>query len=549
MNGGRGQLGQRRQSETPRPVERRDEELGKKAEKAEEEVQKKTKENLGELKKEVLGSTSKARGESIDRAPAHVKKILEMIEKQMEKMQNATLDFIDEVVGKGSPANEEERLKAFASAQRRLNEIVKKHSQNTQKYKELITDVLKTFSNEKGELPSEKVALLNSVMEHLNSLYDKDKSIVFLVDKIVNNDLSSEDWEVICQNIHGQEYKKEVTSVGDQMRISITAFFMELMSPNQRYELVSRYHEWLQEKGGLDKQNAAKQAVDLAMSLGSMGVLGLTQVRNLIKDINPEMQLTAEDERTMLENQRETEKKIKKLVKKFKSSKYINGAERFLNFRTIPALILTILGVLGTTTALLSKRKISDPRTMAMIAAIGAGAHFTGKGTSAHPGTSPGPFSNFVRKFREKVTKKTDGSEKKSVLSLLERDRRSKLDQMAVIMRNYPMMNDFLMENNGIKDIHAVYLNDFKMLPSNVSKKPIIERLTDIMNEDPKNEDGIRTLQDAINRYGRRNVSRFLEQLKKSISSLPLRDKSDLETTVFSNDKSYGDYLKYKMGV
>lgn len=556
MSGVRGQSGPERQPETPRPVgevapphERGVEGL---SEVAENEVSKITQEKLKNLKEEVLGRTSNARIESRDRVPGQVKRALEKIEKHMKEIQNATLNFIDEIVGESRPGNEAERLEAFASAQRRLNEVVEKHSQDTQKYKELVIDALRSLSGggPNDKLASEKVAFLNSTIDHIGEFYDKDKGIVLLFDKIVNNALQPADLDVICRNIHGHEYKKEIVSVGDEVRLNVTAFFVQSMSPRQRYDLVLHYHKWLKDKdkGGLDEQNAARQAIDFAKSLGNTGTLGLTQVREAIKKINPEIQFTAEDEKIMLSAQREAEKVKKELVEKLNSPKHINAAERLLNFRTIPALILTVLGVLGTATSILSRRKLSDPRTMAMMAAIGAGAHFTGKGMSAHPDTSPGPFSKFFQNLSKSVREKAE-SESETSLNKIERDRKSKLDQMAVIMRNHPLMNDFLVKNNGIKEIHTLYQEDFASLPEDQKRRLIIERLTEVMNEEPKNEDGIRTLQDAISRYGRRDVSRFLEQFKKSISSLPLRDKSDLETTVFSNNQTYNDYLRDRMGV
>jgi hypothetical protein len=537
----------RKQKTNKEAVEKRDETV------AEKQIKEATRKRLKALNEEIMMHTNKARGESIDRVPEKTKEAYKKIEKYLLQKQDKYLGLIRDVLFR-HPKTKKGRERALDSARRKLDEIIAKHSLETKKYQEMIVDALKSLAGPKGELTPEKVAVLNSIIDHLNTFYSKDIRFVELIDRIKNGDINKKDWDTICENIYKQKYIEKVLSPGDQVRLSATAFFIKLMNPRQKYKTVIQYYNWLKRNKGMQESEASKQAVDFAKSLGSAGVLGLTQVRELIKQINPKLQLTSKDEKELLENQKSAERVTKKMLRKLNSAKYINAAERFLNFKTLPAMLLAVFGVLGSVSNMLANLKptkeskfnplrwLSKPQGMMAFGSALAGAHFTKKFARGTPGYSSGTL---ISKLTEKHL-----PERKSPFGETEKAKKYERNfhEMAMIMKNYPLMHDWLMNHGGYKDLNAFYWEELSRPKGKQPKKPIIERLKAVQDK-TKNSDGKKALKRAISRYGKNNVSMFIAKLTKASNVLGIEDKSTLTAKRLPNNKTYYDYLQSKLGL
>lgn len=510
------------------------------------ELSKNTKQALKELKGKTHTLTTGARGG--DRPSIMHGRFLDKAEQNLRKIESKYLKEFDELIG---------HPMSYADLLRSIDRLQRRQKAEIGGYKDAVVYAVRAFAGPKGRIDRKQYAYFYSILENIDTLskhYGTDIGVLFA--HINEGNLNNKEWDKICGYIKKYSHTQTLSSGGESVNLSVTAFLFKAFDQNQRYQAVIEF----------SKRFGAKEASQLADSLVKANVLNLKQYEQVMKEIHKgKYEMDAKKESEIKKAQDNVKKMVKGLDKKLSSSMYINGAERVLNRKNIASFLMTGLGTLGMITNYLAHLQSSkglgrftaafkSPHFLFSAAVTAGGVHMLQKGMSA--GSHGESYFSTLLANKKRLTN-AFGVDKTAEI------KDGHFEDLVNIFKDHKLVEKYFLEQKGFED-----LADFHMAKRFDTTKRAVEiredkgkRMGEGMNlfdeyvkfiekKRGKNSSEAIMLRETANRYGKAIVTRQLIKIAAARQALGITTSEYFnKTNIRSQLFTHKDLLLHRQGV
>ncbi len=507
-----------------------------------------TKGNLSQLKRDMNRMTLGARGEG-DRISLRQQKFEERVEKELQKVQEPVLKQLDEMFASYNGTED------YAKFLTRVRELVDKSKQDVTKLQQSILYSVRCLAGYDRKITAEDYAYFDSILDNISEMYSKDVKLVDILSNIQKENLTSADWDAICNNIKSKSFKRTPTSAMDEIKLSTSAFFVQMMTPDQRTQLLIEF----------SKRHGKDHATELANQMVNSSLITLKQHEKAMTEITgAEYIRTEEDEKHIRQQRVQAEMIAKEIGNKLKSPLAINAAERLFNRKSLGSLLITGIGVMGMVTNYMNGLNtgkgigkwfngLTNPYFIFSAAVAGGGYHaLTG---AMHPGKGVGAFDKFIGKPREldNLFGTGDISQKQD----------TQMKILAETCADHKSIEDYLLskETKGFDDIWSFYQKkdfDQRKLKSNLltedqkkqkGKKGLYDEFLEYVEKERGNERGAVRIREAERLYGKAKVERMIFNVTVASHTLGINTTDGFYGQTTQQNLKYHDIFLYRQGV
>ncbi len=509
-------------------------------------IKKDTKEALKELKKKMHTLTVGSRGGDIP--SLRHGRFLDKAERNLRKIEQKYLKEFDALV---------EHDMTYEDLLRSIDQLHRRHKEEALGYKDAIVYAVRAFAGPRGKIRKEEYAYFYSILENIDKLsehYGTDIGVLFA--HIQQGNLNKKEWDTICGYINQYPYQKNVSSGGDSVRLSVTAFLFKAFDTNQRYKAVIEYSK------RYDKDDASK----LAESLAKANVINIKQYEQLMKELNGEKyELTKQKEKQLRKAQEGTKKLLKGLKRKLNSSLVINGAERVLNRKNIASFLLTGIGTLGMAANYLAHLQsgkglgrlvagFKSPHFMFSAAVTAGGVHMLQKGMRA--GSHGESYLSTWLRGPKRLTNPFGAGKNAEVKD-------GHFQELVNIFGDHKLIEKYFLNQKGFDDLASFYTaKRFDAAKRKAStKEDKGERMgegMDLFNEyiqyvEKKHGKGSSEaimLKETANRYGKAIMTKYLIKIAAAQQALGITTSEYFKkNNIRGNPFTHKDLLLHRQGV
>ena len=511
----------------------------------------KRKELLREIKEKMNRMTLGARDEGGDRPSVRQKRFEEMVSKKLAENQKPVIDQLNDMFASyDSRENYDKFLK-------RVQEVVEKSDKDLTRLQQAILYAVRCLAGYDGKIDTKDYAYFYTLLDNISELYSKNIKIGEIFANIQNDTLQKKDWDVLCANIKARSLKQTPNSAKDAIKLSTSAFLVQLMNPSQRTQLLIEFN----------KRYGVAHAKELAGQMVQSGAISIKQYTFAMQSIvGKSYALSKKDEQLIRERRRQAEMLIKRVGKTLKTPYAINAAERLLNRKAVGSLIVTGIGVLGMITnymAGLSSGKgigrffagLKSPYFLISMGVTAGGVHMLG--SSMTPGKSVGLLNRLAsqpRRLDNPFGTLKGISEKQ--------DRQMRI--LADICADHPSIENYLLYNHGFDDLWGYYAKKkfdrtrlkSKMLTTKEresikgeKKRNLYEDFLDFVENKQGNKKGATILREAARLYGEGAVERMIFDLTVASYTLGINTTASFFRKRTPTNVKYYDVFLYRQGV
>ena len=513
-----------------------------------------TKDAIKALKQEMNASTQGARA-NLDIPSLRQEQFEKLIEIEIRKNQKVTLDKIQDMF---STYDKKEDYVKFLGE---VNALVEQSKQDTARLQQAILAAVRCLAGYNGKIESEDYAYFYTLLGNISDLYSKDKKIGEILVNLQKENLTPKDWDVICNNIKSKSLTRTPNSAHDELKLNTSAFFVQLMTPRQRTELLLEFN----------KRHGANHATLLTDQMVNSGAITLKQHEVVMSEITGSPYIrTDKEEKVIKEQQSRTEALTKKINGNINSALAINPAERLLNRKSLGSLLVTGIGVMGMLTnymAGLNNGKgvgrfingLKNPYFLFSMGVAGGGYHMLT--ASMHPGKSVGAFDKLIGK--PKPLDNLFGTHDKAAVQ----DDQMKV--LAGICGEQKVIEDWLLKEKGFDDVWGFYQKknfDQTKLKSgmlttqqkadakNGKKKGLYDEFLEYVENEPDkggrgNKRGALKLKEAKRLYGKAGAERMIFNITVAAHTLGINTTKSFYGQTTQQNIKYHDVFLYRQGV
>lgn len=511
----------------------------------------KRKELLRTIKIDMNRMTLGARDEGGDVPSLRQKRFEDIVSKKLEENQKATIEKINDMFATYDGKED------YAKFLKRVQEFVERSDKDLVRLQQAILYAVRCLAGYNGRIEVGDYAYFYSLLDNISNLYSKNVKIGEIFASIKNETLKKKDWDVICRNVKEKSLTRTTTSARDEIRLSTSAFLIQLMNPNQRTQLILEFN----------KRYKGRHASELADQMVQSGAINMKQHQFVMTKINgAEYIRTQEEERLIRERRRQAEMLTKRIRANLSTPLAINGAERLLNRKSIGSLLVTGIGVLGMITnymAGLSSGKgvgrffkgLKSPYFLLSMGVTAGGVHMlTG---SMHPGRSVGALDKFIGKPR-----RLDNPF--GTLKGVSEKQDTQMKILATLCADHPVMEDYLLYNKGFDDLWGYYAKKrfdktklkSKMLTTKErkdikgkKKKRLYDEFLEFVEKEQGNRKGAVKLREAKRLYGKAGVEQLIFKSTVAAHILGINTTAGFFRKSTPTNVKYHDVFLYRQGI
>lgn len=508
-----------------------------------------TKESLRHLKIKMNPMTLGARDEGGDIPSLRQKRFEEIVEKKLKKHQKTLLEKLDDMFA--TYDNRED----YAKFLERVRLIVEEGKENITRLQQAILYSVRALAGYNGKIEVGDYAYLYTLLDNISNLYSKNVKIGEVLAHIQKDTLSKKDWDVLCKNIKAKTLKRTTNSAKDELRLSTSAFLVQLMNPHQKTQLILEFNN----------RYGEKHVSELADQMVNSGAISLKQHEVVMtKIIGAQYIRTREEEKHIRERRRQAEMLTRNIRRNLKRPLAINAAERLLNRKSLGSFLVTGIGIMGMITNYaggLSTGKgigkyfkgLKSPYFLLSTAVTAGGYHMlTG---SMHPGKSVGALDKLIGKPRrlDNPFGTTGVAEQQD----------AQMKFLANICGNHRVIEDYLLRNKGFDDVWSFYSKkqfDRTKLKSNMlttkqrtdlkgaKKKRLYDEFIEHVEKRGNRQGAIR-LKEAKRLYGTSAVERIIFNTTVAAHTLGINTTAGFYRKSTQRNIKYNDVFLYRQGV
>ena len=510
----------------------------------------KRKELLRDIKINMNRMTLGARDKGGDISSLRQKRFEDLIDKKLAEQQKATLDKITDMFATYDSRED------YAKFLQRVKDFVDRSDKDLVRLQQAILYTMRCVAGYDGKIEVGDYAYFYSILDNISALYGKNVKIGETIVRIQKDNIVEKDWDVICRNIKSKKLTRTATSAKDELRLSTSAFLIQLMNPHQKTQLILEFY----------KRYGASHATELAEQMVETGAISLKQHEVVMTKITGAKYVrTAQEEKFIRERRHQAQMFTKRIRENLQRPLAINAAERLLNRKSIGSLVVTGIGVLGMITNYMAGlntgkgigkyfKGLKSPYFLLSMGVTAGGYHMlTG---SMHPGKSVGALDKLIGKPRrlDNPFGTTGIAEKQD----------AQMKYLAQVCADHQVWEDWLLRNKGFDDIWGFYSKkrfDRTKLKSQLlttkqraaikgaKRKGLYEEFLEYVEKERGNKRGAARLREAKRLYGKATVERMLFDTTIAAHTLGINSTAGFYRKSTQQNVKYNDVFLYRQGI
>ncbi|MBA4336953.1 hypothetical protein C0416_04255 [bacterium] len=516
---------------------------------AKEDIKKSATEDRKHLVGQVNRMTVKARGEGGDIPSLIEQGFRERMEEKNKKMYEPVLKELDDMF---ATYDSKEDYQKFLG---RVRELVDKSKKDVTKLNQAVLYAVKALAGYNGKIEVGDYAYFNTLLDNIYEIYDKETKVVEIFANLQKESLTEADWDVICKNIKSTSFTRIGVSAGDELKLSISAFFVEVMTPAQRTQLLIEFN----------KRYGKKDAAEFANQMVRASIISQKQYKFVMTEITgTEYVINEEEEKRITKARIDAEILTRRIKENLNNPLAINAMERLFNGKAVGGYILSILGILGAISNWMNGLKegkgligkltkgLTNPYTW-LSAGVGTLGAVGVKGAMT-PGASSalGEPSMIALKQPDNVFGTHEMAGKQDY----------QMTVLADICADHDIVEDWLLNDKGFDDVWKFYQKknfDERKLKSGMltaqQKKEIGKGNESLYDEflkylDTKEDkSGAMKMRRAKDKYGQASVERMIFNITVAAHTLGINSTKGFNEQTTQKNIKYSDIFRDRQGL